>query len=557
MFCPICGVEVDKLIEYEGSKVCPKCGCVVEKNEKAAAAVNEITLSKKMSAARIIAVAGIIFSVLSVFIENFSSVEFLLYLLPVILIDVLCIIGYKFKSGKIFNITVVSVLGVFSLLSLVPAVLHLKTWSSQIGLFVDYLLYPKQSGFLVSVYYVPDLIVGICFVLIALFILSRKKAVGSVSVAVITFFGICFLIHDIRCAIIYGQFELSRLYYCSLPCMTMIYSIFLYVLDRMEIEKQGEDESKAAEPAEINQKKIRVVALCTAVIVIAEIGIVIAYKPVKQSLDYKNAFAMFDSGNYDEASSLFEELGDYKDSSEMINEVKYQQAVKYNDSGAYEDALTLFEELGDYKDSSEMINEIKYQQALKHNDSGAYEDAFTLFTELGDYKDSAEYYTQIWQSSFRTIASSSESTVGMKKDGTVVAVGYNGRYDVSGWKDIVSVSAGYYHTVGLKKDGTVVAVGWNDDGQCDVSGWKDIVSVSAGGRHTVGLKKDGTVVAVGWNDYGSQCDVSGWKDIVSVSAGGAHTVGLKKDGTVVAVGINGYGQCDVSGWKDIKTPSFD
>jgi alpha-tubulin suppressor-like RCC1 family protein len=33
------------------------------------------------------------------------------------------------------------------------------------------------------------------------------------------------------------------------------------------------------------------------------------------------------------------------------------------------------------------------------------------------------------------------------------------------------VSARGYHTVGLKSDGTVVAVGLNDDGQCDVSSW--------------------------------------------------------------------------------------
>ncbi|MGB2908106.1 MAG: hypothetical protein WBB73_13455, partial [Candidatus Aminicenantaceae bacterium] len=57
------------------------------------------------------------------------------------------------------------------------------------------------------------------------------------------------------------------------------------------------------------------------------------------------------------------------------------------------------------------------------------------------------------------------------------------------------VSAGYYHTVGLKSDGTVVAVGGNDYGQCDVSGWSGITQVSAGAYHTLGLKSDGTVVA--------------------------------------------------------------
>ena len=67
-------------------------------------------------------------------------------------------------------------------------------------------------------------------------------------------------------------------------------------------------------------------------------------------------------------------------------------------------------------------------------------------------------------------------------------------------------------SVGLKADGTVVAVGRNGDRQCAVDRWTDIVAVAAGDCHTAGLKADGTVVAVGYNKYG-QCDVSDWKNI--------------------------------------------
>ena len=38
--------------------------------------------------------------------------------------------------------------------------------------------------------------------------------------------------------------------------------------------------------------------------------------------------------------------------------------------------------------------------------------------------------------------------------------------------DIVAISAGCNTSVGLKSDGTVVAVGEQSDGACDVSGWK-------------------------------------------------------------------------------------
>ncbi len=143
-------------------------------------------------------------------------------------------------------------------------------------------------------------------------------------------------------------------------------------------------------------------------------------------------------------------------------------------------------------------------------------------------------------------------TVGLKGDGTVVAVGRNrdGQCDVGGWTNITQVAAGWYHTVGLKFDGTVVAVGSSSFGQCEVGNWTDIVQVAAGSFDTVGLKSDGIVVAVGSSSF-RQCEVGNWTDIVQVAAGGWHMVGLKSDGTVVAVGLNDDGQCDVGGWTGI------
>jgi cupin superfamily acireductone dioxygenase involved in methionine salvage len=72
-----------------------------------------------------------------------------------------------------------------------------------------------------------------------------------------------------------------------------------------------------------------------------------------------------------------------------------------------------------------------------------------------------------------------------------------GQCDVGNWTDIIEVTAGVAHTVGLKSDGTVVAVGENAYGQCDVGNWTDIIEVTGGSYHTVGLKSDRTVVAVG------------------------------------------------------------
>ena len=150
------------------------------------------------------------------------------------------------------------------------------------------------------------------------------------------------------------------------------------------------------------------------------------------------------------------------------------------------------------------------------------------------------------------VSAGSDHTIGLRSDGTVVAAGRNdeGQCNVTDWHDIIAISGGDEHSIGLRSDGTIAATGKNDTGQCNVSDWQDIVAVSAGDHHSVGLRSDGRVVAAGDNQYG-QCDVSAWQDIIAVSAGLAHTIGLRCDGTVVAVGYNQNGRCDVSGWQDI------
>ena len=150
------------------------------------------------------------------------------------------------------------------------------------------------------------------------------------------------------------------------------------------------------------------------------------------------------------------------------------------------------------------------------------------------------------------VSASYSHTVGLRTDGTVVAVGSNsdGQCEVQAWHDIIAISAGGSHTVGLKSDYTVVAVGSNVYERSNVQDWRRIVAISAGGSHTVGLKSNGTVVAVGSNVYG-RSNVQDWRRIVAISADGSHTVGLKSNGTAVAVGFNRYGQCEVYNWSDV------
>ena len=174
------------------------------------------------------------------------------------------------------------------------------------------------------------------------------------------------------------------------------------------------------------------------------------------------------------------------------------------------------------------------------------------------------------------VSSSRGLIVGLKTDGTVVAVGETGgrrgtseMLNVGDWTDIISVAAGGgqagAHTVGLKSDGTVVAAGRQGTSSINVGKWTDIIAIAGGGSHTVGLKADGTVVITGDGTFGARNDlpdgvvaaddggsnVDGWTNIIAISAGELHTVGLRADGTVVAVGSNNEGQINVGGWANI------
>lgn len=51
------------------------------------------------------------------------------------------------------------------------------------------------------------------------------------------------------------------------------------------------------------------------------------------------------------------------------------------------------------------------------------------------------------------------------------------KYPIYENTDYAAIAARYYHTVGLKEDGSVVAVG-RDNGECDVDDWTDIFTVA-------------------------------------------------------------------------------
>lgn len=234
--------------------------------------------------------------------------------------------------------------------------------------------------------------------------------------------------------------------------------------------------------------------------------------------------------------------------------IAYTKAVELLEAGQYDAAQTAFLAMGDYKDAPEQLTEIEYLKAEDMVARGEYSSAAMLYGQLGDYRDAKTQSFELWSliTNRDSISAGAYHTVGLRSDGTVIAVGDRsfGQCNVEDWTDVIAISASFDHTVGLRSDGTVLAVGSNEEGQCNVEDWEDIVAISAGVKFTIGLKSNGTVVGVGKN-FDGECNVENWNNIIAISAGGDHTVALKSDGAVLATGGNDDGQCNITDWTSI------
>ena len=189
-----------------------------------------------------------------------------------------------------------------------------------------------------------------------------------------------------------------------------------------------------------------------------------------------------------------------------------------------------------------------------------------------------------------SVAAGENHSVGLRADGTVVAIGDNtyGQCSVYGWKDVVAIDAGPRHTVGLCSDGTVMISGDNDRNQLSAGGWSSIAAISvhwdsryivgvrtdgtvvctnevlrqktshwtnivavSAGSDLVGLRSDGTILLVSADDNVEYHYITDWTNVSSVVTGAEHAVGLRTDGMLFVAGSNRLGQLDVSGWRDV------
>lgn len=126
---------------------------------------------------------------------------------------------------------------------------------------------------------------------------------------------------------------------------------------------------------------------------------------------FQSGESLFQAEEYGRAEEVFGALSliDYPNAKEKADEARnalmkaeakkeeiYQKAVALEEAENYEQAISIYEGLGDYKDCAERImacnekneKKTKYQTAVQKEEDGDYSGAFRAYEELGDYKDS-------------------------------------------------------------------------------------------------------------------------------------------------------------------------
>ncbi len=115
-------------------------------------------------------------------------------------------------------------------------------------------------------------------------------------------------------------------------------------------------------------------------------------------INYQRANTLLNEDKYDAARLAFTDLGNYRDSKDMVDECTYQKAYSLLEQKSYDSAIELFKKLGNYRDSKDMVDECTYQKACSliseisidnyYSASNTAKEAIDLFEGLNGYKNS-------------------------------------------------------------------------------------------------------------------------------------------------------------------------
>jgi len=284
----------------------------------------------------------------------------------------------------------------------------------------------------------------------------------------------------------------------------------------------------------------------------------------QQSLN--QALVLYDQGEYVRAKNAFEALGDFPNAetyaalcTEKLNLQTYNEALALYDKGKYNDAQILFDSLKDFRDAKSMSDQCDYadiyslyEEGLRYYENRQFFQAYRIFSSIEELPDSFwDAFMLAWRQSYQkqTLVTNStdETVVAIQKSGKGIVSTKNeqGYFDISLWRDLVSIDVSGYYVVGLREDGSVISTYAGSD----ISDWSDITCITIGNGSVLGVKEDGTVVHAGKS---TQFDFSTWKDVAAITYfRNTQALALKADGTLQYAGNDDKIATLTSNAKDI------
>ncbi|MCR5202518.1 MAG: DUF6273 domain-containing protein [Lachnospiraceae bacterium] len=163
--------------------------------------------------------------------------------------------------------------------------------------------------------------------------------------------------------------------------------------------KLNQIEEAERERLKKKKRKIKITTISISSIAAVIAVVLLITKVAIPEITYSFAKKAMKDGNYKAAITKFENLSKYKYSKKYLNEskkyLKYNQAMDYYNNKKYEEAVGIFEELGEFNNSKDMIQKVKYDNAMDYYNNKKYSEAVGIFEELGEFNNSKEMIQKI------------------------------------------------------------------------------------------------------------------------------------------------------------------
>lgn len=147
----------------------------------------------------------------------------------------------------------------------------------------------------------------------------------------------------------------------------------------LERQKREEIELQGRIIQQKRTKKIKIILGLMAIVIIITLIIVLP-KQIDKRSRYNSANEMYESGDYIGAIQKLQDLGEYKDSADRMQQAidkKYEQAKSFMNQEKYEQAIEEFNQLDPYKSVSKEQGDCYYLIALSDYNRGDYSSAIS------------------------------------------------------------------------------------------------------------------------------------------------------------------------------------